>query len=81
MKLSAGIDGISYRLLKETGNGVIYALTSNLNASIQKGQVSDEWKTAVVSPICKGSKEHRTKPSNCWPISLTSCTAIVWKNP
>ena len=42
MKLSAGVDGISYSLLKEAVYGVIYPLTSLLNISLQKGQVPVE---------------------------------------
>ena len=53
-KISAGQDGISYRLLKEAGRGLIDPLTNLFNRSVTLGQVPDEWKSPIVSPVFKG---------------------------
>ncbi len=76
-KSSAGKDGISYRLIKEAGPGLIHPLTVLFNHSIVQGQVPDDWKTAIVSPIFKGGGKDRTDPSSYRPIALTSCVARV----
>ena len=74
-KLSTGSDGISYQLLKEAGPGIVGPLTTLFNRSISLGQVPDEWKHAIVSPIYKGGRKDRRNPTNYRPISLTSCVA------
>ena len=53
-KNSTGTDNISYRLLKEAGPGVVGPLTTLFNVSLRKGEVPEEWKFAMVSPIFKG---------------------------
>ena len=74
-KLSTGSDGILYQLLKEAGPGIVGPLTTLFNRSISLGQVPDEWKHAIVSPIYKGGRKDRRNPTNYRPISLTSCVA------
>ena len=74
-KLSTGSDGISYQLLKEAGPGIVGPLTTLFNRSISLGQVPDEWKHAIVSPIYKGGRKDKRSPTNYRPISLTSCVA------
>ena len=76
-KTSVGKDGISYRLLREAGPGVIGPLVSLFNKSISLGVVPVEWKTAVVTPIFKGGRKDRCLPVNYRPIALTSCVARV----
>ena len=76
-KLSAGVDGISYRLLKEAGQGLILPLTTLFNRSIELGQIPDEWKAAIITPVFKGGRKDRTAPTNYRPIALTSCVARV----
>ena len=76
-KTSSGKDNISYRLLKEAGNGVIAPLTALFNHSFRLAQVPNEWKMAIVTPVFKGGQKDRTQPSNYRPIALTSCVARV----
>ena len=77
-QLSTGSDGIHttfVQLLKEAGPGIVGPLTTLFNRSISLGQVLDEWKHAIVSPICKGGRKDKRSPTNYRPISLTSCVA------
>ncbi len=76
-KLSSGADGISYRLLREAGPGVVMPLVDLFNKSIALGSVPAEWRSAVVTPIFKGGRKDRRLPANYRPIALTSCVARV----
>lgn len=78
-KHSAGHDGISYKLIKEAGPGIILPLTTLYNRSLELREVPLEWKTAIVHPIFKGGRKDRTQPSSYRPISLTSCVARLFE--
>ena len=74
-KLSCGSDGISYRMMKEAGPGLVGPLVSLFNASLRLRQVPDEWRNAIIKPIFKGGRKDRRDPSSYRPIALTSCIA------
>ena len=67
--------------MKEAGPGIVEPLTTLFNRSISLGQVPDEWKHAIVSPIYKGGRNDRRNPTNYRPISLTSCVARTMEKP
>ena len=67
---ATGPDAISSRFLKEMASPITPALTLIYQASLEQGQIPDEWKTANVAPIFK--KGDKSKPSNYRPFSLTS---------
>ena len=74
-KTSCGSDKISYRMMKEAGQGLVGRLVSLFNASVRLRQVPDEWQKAIIKPIFKGGKKDRRNPSSYRPISLASCVA------
>ena len=74
-KTSCGSEKISYRMMKEAGQGLVGPLVSLFNASLRLRQVPDEWRKAIIKPILKGGKKDLRDPSSCRPISLTSCVA------
>ena len=74
-KTSCGSDNLSYRMMKEAGQGLVGPLVSLFNASLRLRQVPDEWRKAIIKPIFKGGKKDRRDPSSYRPISLTSCVA------
>ena len=78
-KMSCGTDGISYKLEKEVGHGIVGPLTSLFNHSLRLRRIPEEWKNAVVTPIFKGGRKDRHHPTNYRPISLTSCVARIIK--
>ena len=70
------LDEISSRFLKEIASPITPALTLIYQASLEQGQIPDEWTTTNVAPIFK--KGDKSKPSNYRPVSLTSiCCKIV----
>ena len=76
-KMSCGTDGISYKLVKEAGHGIVGPFTSLFNHSLRLRRIPEEWKNAVVTPIFKGGRKDRYHPNNYRPISLTSCVARI----
>ena len=73
---ATGPDKISSLFLKEMASPITPALTLIYQASLEQGQIPDEWKTANVAPIFK--KGDKSKPSYYRPVSLTSiCCKIV----
>ena len=67
---AAGPDGIPSRLLKEIASELSPILTLLFNASLQQGNIPDDWRKALVTPLFK--KGNRNDPTNYRPISLTS---------
>ena len=72
-KTSCGSDKISYRMMKEAGQGLVGPLVRLFNASLRLRKVPDEWRKTIIKPIFKGGKNDRTDPYSYRPISLTSC--------
>ena len=73
---ASGPDQISSRFLKAMSSPIAPVLTSLFQASINQGQIPDDWKTAYVTPLFK--KGDRAKASNYRPVSLTSvCCKII----
>ena len=64
-KGSVGLDGISYLLLKESGDRTILWLTECVNTSLRGAKMSKWWKMASITPLKKSSGGYR-------PISLLS---------
>ena len=67
---AAGPDGIPSRLLKEVASELSPSITLLFNASLQQGNIPDDWKKALVTPLFK--KGNCNNPVNYHPISLTS---------
>ena len=65
---AAGPDGIPSRLLKEVASELSPSITLLFNASLQQGNIPDDWKKALVTPLFK--KGNRNNPVNYRPISL-----------
>ena len=75
---SAGLDGISNRILKETAPFLTPSLTFLFNLSLRTEHIPAVWKISLVSPIYK----HKGKPwcpSNYRPVALLSCVAKVFE--
>ena len=73
---ATGPDEISSRFLKEMASPITPALPLIFQASLEQGQILDEWKTANVAPIFK--KGDKSKPSNYRPVSLASiCCKVI----
>ena len=65
---------MSYRMMKEAGQGLVGPLVSLVNASLRLRQVPHEWRKAIIKPILNGGKGQRDQ-SSYRPISLTSWVA------
>ena len=57
-------------MLYETRDVILEPLTKLLTTSLESGKLSDDWKTANVTPIFK--KGRKSDPNNYRPVSLTS---------
>jgi len=73
-----GADNIQPRFLKEIIEEVCHALTIIFRKSLDLGEITDDWRTANVSPIFK--KGSRSKVSNYWPVSLTSQVSKIYES-
>ena len=65
---SCGIDGLTARLLRDTGDALVTVLTHIFNLSIDTNIFPEQWKTAIVTPLYKDGE--RSLPNNYRPISL-----------
>ena len=72
---ATGPDEISSRFLKVMASPITPALTLIYQASLEQGQILDDWKTANVSPFFK--KGNKSKPSNYRPVSLKGTATLV----
>jgi len=73
---AAGPDEMGPRLLQELENEIAWPLTIIFRASLVRGEVPDDWRTANVTPIFK--KGSKADPGNYRPVSLTSvCCKIM----
>ena len=68
VKKSAGVDGISAHMLKLSAPYITHIITEICNLSTTKNQFSNDWKTAVVTPLFK--KGSTDDPGNYRPISI-----------
>ena len=67
---ATGPDEISGKILKTCANELCEIYQKLFQASLDQGQVPDDWKKANIVPLFK--KGDRTKPENYRPVSLTS---------
>ena len=81
---ATGPDEIHYQLLKHLPRDSLMVLLDIFNDIWASREISECWKEATVIPISKTGKDPKN-PSNCHPISLTSClcktminTRLVW---
>ncbi|KAI8490996.1 hypothetical protein Bbelb_314150 [Branchiostoma belcheri] len=74
---AAGPDGITPRVLalKELAKELSPILTTIYQSSLRTGQVPQDWKEALVTPVFKKGEHY--KASNYRPISLTSVPAKI----
>ena len=75
---SPGPDGIHPRVLKELSEEICEVLADLYNASLSKGVLPQDWKTANVSAIFK--KGDKSEASNYRPVSLTSVVCKVMES-
>ena len=76
---AVGLDNIPARLLKAAADNVAKPITIILNASLQSGRVSDDWKAARVIPLFKKGKAEDM--DNYRPISILPVFPKFWKGP
>ena len=67
---ASGPDQIHIRLLKSASDEIAPVLCSIFQQSLDNGELPQDWKHALVTPIYK--KNGRQNPGNYRPISLTS---------
>ena len=72
---AAGVDDISPRIFKELSHELAPILSVIFQASLDSGQLPEDWRNANVSPIYK--KGDRTRAENYRPVSLTSVCCKV----
>ena len=71
-----GPDHIPTRFLKEFATELTPAMTLIFQASLQQGEIPDEWRQANIAPVFK--KGDRSVAANYRPISLTSvCSKVL----
>lgn len=75
---STGYDSITNKSLKFLGMKSIAALTNILNSSLRLHYFPQNWKLALIIPICKPQKDPR-HPSSYRPISLLSSLSKIFE--
>ena len=65
-------------LLKSLSDEVADILTMIFQAFLDRGKIPQDWKKAFISPIFKKGDRH--KPSNYWPVSMTSICCKILEN-
>ena len=63
--------------MKETTDEVAIRLALAFQASLNKGNISDEWQKAIVTPMFKDGNKGCSKTDYYRPISLTPITCKV----
>ena len=77
MNKAAGLDCISVRLLKESGQVIVPSLTYIINLSIRSGYFPDKWKISKVLPTYKD--DIKSDPNNYRPISILPIVSKIIK--
>ena len=72
---SCGVDGLTSRLLKQSGPAIIKPLHYIINLSITSGVFPDSWKTGCITPLFK--EGDASDPNNYRPISILPCLGKV----
>ena len=72
---SVGPDNIHPMLLRRLANELEEPLTVIFQKSLNEGQLPDDWRNAIISPIHK--KGSKVTASNYRPISLTSIACKI----
>lgn len=75
---AAGLDRVSYRMLKELPNETIQQLASLMSACIKCGYFPKVWKHALTKMLPKPGKPSN-KAANYRPISLLSCVGKLFE--
>jgi len=65
-----GLDGVNPRVLIELQNELASPIADLMNKTLEKDEIPQDWKDALVSPIFK--KGPKSTPGNYRPVSLTS---------
>ena len=79
---SCKLDIISTELLKEILPPCIEIITHIVNISLTKGLFANDWKTAIVHPLCKKPwldllmKNYGTVSNLCFPSKLVKCCML-----
>ena len=71
-------DGIPTEALKQLGDWGVRQLTNIFNAFMQSGQMPDEWRESIITPIYKDKGDHMNC-SNYRGIKLLSHTMKLWE--
>jgi len=74
-KTSCGPDGLPPILFKELAVQLAFPLSVLFNNSMSVGQIPNEWRKAIITPIAKGGLAFDV--SNYRPISLTSVVCKI----
>jgi hypothetical protein len=77
-KSAAGLDGISYRLLKRAPKSLMLYITKVFGACVRLGYFPKPWKIAKTIMIPKPKKDHSIA-KNYRPISLLSCLGKLFE--
>ena len=78
IKKATGIDGISAYLLKSVAPEAAPSLAKLFNISISSGQIPNEWKKAIVTPLPKSRSAKL--PLDYRPISVLPVIAKVYED-
>ena len=74
---SAGPDQMHPRVLQEMSDCLATLLSILFKASLDHGEVPEQWKLATMTPIYK--KGDKTNPANYRPVSLTSVVCKIFE--
>ena len=78
LKVSEGLDRVSYRMLRELSEPYMEALLALFRRCWEGGVIPDGWKHAIVTPIPKQGKS-RKEVGNYRPISLPSHIGQIYE--
>jgi len=79
-KKASGPDKVSARILNTCSDIVANGLVLLFKASLEQGEIPNDWKHAYVTPLFKGGNKNRSKAENYRPISLTSITCKLMEH-